>query len=76
MAPQGSSKGNCKAWVKMPMSVINRCLLLDRDDIMGFISEHICGLIRIYNVCGVKDERVWDDIYDIIFVDPVTTCYF
>jgi hypothetical protein len=48
-------------------------LSLDRDRVKRFISEHICGLIRIYNVCGVKDERVWDLFYDIIFLDPVTT---
>ena len=42
----------------------------------GFISEHIRGLIRIYNVCGVKDERSWDLFYDIIFLDPVTTNHF
>jgi hypothetical protein len=46
---------------------------LDRDRIKGFISEHICGLIRIFNVCGVKDERAWDLFYDIILLHPVTT---
>jgi hypothetical protein len=60
----------------MPTSVINRRLSLDRDHIKGFISEHIRGLIRIYNVCGVKDERAWDLFYDIIFLDPVTTRHF
>jgi hypothetical protein len=49
---------------------------LDRDRIKGFISEHIRGLIRIYNVCGVKDERAWDLFYDIIFLDPVTTRHY
>jgi len=57
----------------MPTSVLNRCMSFDRDLIEGFISEHIRGLIRIYNVCGVKDERAWDLFYDIIFLDPVTT---
>jgi hypothetical protein len=42
----------------------------------GFISEHICGLIRIYNVSGVNDERAWDLFYDIIFLDLVTTRHF
>jgi len=42
----------------------------------GFISEHILGLIWIYNVCGVKDERAWDLFHDIIFLDPVTTRHF
>jgi len=76
MAPKGSSKGKGKARAKMPTSVINRRLSLDRDCIKGFISEHIRGLIRIYNVCGVKDERAWDLFYYIIFLDPVTTRQF
>ena len=76
MAPKGSSKGKGKARAKMPTSVINRRLSLDQDCIKGFISEHIRGLIRIYNVCGVKDERAWDLFYDIIFLDPVTTRHF
>jgi hypothetical protein len=61
---------------KMPTSVINRGLSLDRDRIKGFIAEHICGLIRIYNVCGVKDDRAWNLFYEIIFLDPVTTRHF
>jgi hypothetical protein len=76
MAPNGSSKGKGKGRAKMPTSVINRRLLLDRDRIKGFISEHIRGLIRIYNVCGVEDQWSWYLIYDIIFLDPVTTRHF
>jgi len=76
MAPKGSSKGKGKARAKMPTSGINRRLSLDRDRINGFISEHIRGLIRIYNVCGLKDEMAWDLFYDIIFLDPVTTRHF
>jgi len=76
MAPKGSSKGKGKASAKMPISVINRRLLLDRDHIKVFLSEDIRGLIRIYNVCGVKDERASDLFYDIIFLDPVMTCHF
>ena len=76
MEPKGSSKGKRKARAKMPTSVINRRLSLDRDRIKGFISEHIRGLIRIYNVLGVKEERAWDLFYDIIFLDPVTTRHF
>jgi len=74
----GSRKGKGKATTraKMPTSVINRHLSLDRDRIKGFISEHICGLIPIYNVCGIKNERAWDLFYDIIFLDPVTTRHF
>jgi len=73
MAPKGSSKGKGKARAKMPTSVIHRRMLFDRDRIKGFISEHTRGLICIYNVCGIKDERAWDLFYDIIFLDPVTT---
>jgi len=73
MAPKGSSKGKRKARAKMPTSVRNRCLSLDQDHIKGFVSEHIHALIRIYNVCGAKDERAWDLIYDTIFLDPVMT---
>jgi len=76
MAPKGSSKGKGKARAKMPTSVINRRLSLERDHIKGFISEHICGLIRIYNVCGVKNERAWDLFYDMIYLDPVPTRHF
>jgi len=78
MAPKGSRKGKGKASAraKMPTSVINRRLSLDLDRIMGFIPEHIRGLVRIYNVCGVKDERAWDLFYDIIFLEPVTTRHF
>jgi hypothetical protein len=72
MAPKGSSKGKGQARAKMPTSVINRQLSLDRNSVKGLISEHICGLIQRYNVCGVKDERAWDLFYDIIFLDPVT----
>jgi len=73
MAPKGSSKGKGKARAKMPTSVINRRLSFDPDCIKGFISEHISGLIQIYNVCGVEDERAWDLFHEIIFPDPVTT---
>jgi len=75
MAPKGSSKGKGNARAKVPTSVIYRCLSLDRDCIKEFILEHIRGLIRIYNVCGVKDERARDLFYDIIFLDPVMTCH-
>jgi len=78
MAPKGSrkEKGKATARAKMLTSVINRRLSLDRDGIKGFILEHICGLIWIYNVCGVQDERAWDLFHDIIFLDPVRTCHF
>jgi len=76
MAPKGSSRGKGKARAKMPTSVVKRCLSVDRDRRKGFISEHIRGLIQIYNVCVVRDERAWVSVYDIIFVDPVTTRHF
>jgi len=60
----------------MPTSVINRCQLLDRNCIKRFIPEPIRGLIRIYNVCSIKDESAWDLFYNIIFLDPVTTHNF
>ena len=73
MAPKGSHRGKGKARAKMPTPGINQPLSLDRDRIKGFISEHIHGLIQIYNVCSVNNERAWDLVYDIIFLDPVTT---
>jgi len=75
MAPKGSrkGKGTATAWAKMLTSIINRRLSLDRDCIKGFILEHIQGLIRIYTVCGIKDEKAWDLLYDIILLDSVTT---
>jgi len=76
MAPKGCSEGKVKARAKMPTSVINQCLSLDRDRMGGFISQHIGGLIQIYNVCGGKDEMAWDLLYDIILLDPVTTRHF
>jgi len=78
MAPKGGCKGKGRATarVNMPILVINRGLSLGRDRIRGFISEHIRGLIRIYNIYRTKDERAWDLFYDIIFLDPVTTRHF
>ena len=76
MAPKSRSKGKGKARAKMPTSIMNRCLVLDRDIIKGFISEHIRGLIWVYNNCGVKDQRAWDLFHDIIFLDPFTTGHF
>jgi len=48
----------------------------DRDRIQRSILEYIPGLIWIYNHCSVIDERAWDVVYDIIFLDPVTTHHF
>jgi hypothetical protein len=73
MAPKDSSKGKWKARAKMPTLGINGRLSMDWESIKGFISEHLRGLIWIYNDCGVKHQRAWDIIYDIIFLDPVTT---
>ena len=60
----------------MPTSVIIQPLSLDWDRDKGFMTDHIRGLKRIYNVRGVKEERAWDLIYDKIFLDPVTTRHF
>jgi hypothetical protein len=38
--------------------------------------EFICVLEWIYNVFGVKNMRASDLVYDIICLDPVTTCHF
>jgi len=75
MAPKGSliEQGNATATAQIPTSGINRRLLLDCDRIKGFMSEYICGLIRMYNLSGVKDERAGNLFYDTIFLDPVTT---
>jgi len=78
MAPKGSRKGKVMTTTssKMATSVINWPLLMDQDSITGFIPEHIRGLLLIYNVCRVRDERAWDLFYDIIILDPVTTRHF
>jgi len=78
MPPKGSpnEKGNATGRAKIPTSVINPPHWLDRDCIKAFISDDIRGLIRKYNVCGVKDERAWDLFNDIIFLDAITTCHF
>ena len=76
MAPKCTSKGKGKARAKMTTSGINQRQSLDRDCITGLISEPIRGLIRIYNVCGVNEEREWNLIYEIIFLDRVTTRRF
>jgi len=77
MAPKGShnEKGKATARAKMPTSVISRCLWLDRNCWMGFISELTRGLIWPCSVCGSKDVRRWDLVYDIMFLEPVTTCH-
>jgi len=68
MAPNVCSKGKEKATAraKMLTSVINRCLLLDRDHRKGSISDRIRGLIPIYDVPGIKDERAWDMFLDAV----------
>jgi len=78
MAPNGGHKGKGMGSVpgNMPISVINQCLSLDQQCIKEFISELICALIQVYNVCGLKDGRVWVHLYDIIFRNPVMTYPF
>jgi hypothetical protein len=68
MAPKGSSKGKGKPRAKMPTSVINQSLGLDRHCIQGFISDHPSGLIQIYNGCCVKDERAWTSFVILSFL--------
>ena len=68
---QRKAKGNC--YGTMPTAVINRCLLLDCDHIVGIILEHVRGFIQINKVCSFKDQYAWDLFYDIIILDPVTT---
>jgi hypothetical protein len=64
------------ARAKMLTSVLNRRLSLDQGRIMGFILQHIHGLIWIYNFCSIRDEKAWDLFYDLIFLDPVKTRHF
>jgi len=42
----------------------------------AFLAEHILGLIRMYAISGMGDIRAWDLIYDILFLDPITTPHF
>jgi hypothetical protein len=78
MVPMGSRKGKRKATAraKMPTLVVNQHLSLDWDQIKGFISEYIRGLILVYNVCAIKDERALDLFDNIIFLDAVATHHF
>jgi len=76
MAPKGIPKGMGKARERMPTAVIKRLLSLDRDRQTEFISGHIRGLRQIYTFGGVKDERAWDLINNIIFLHPVPTHNF
>jgi len=39
----------------------------------GVIFEHICVQIRKHNVSSIKDERAWDRMYDILFLNQVET---
>jgi len=75
MAPKGSCNwmGKATARAKMSTSVINQHLSLVRGCIKGFISEHIQGLIQIYDICATKYETSWDMFYDIHCFDSVTT---
>jgi hypothetical protein len=41
-----------------------------------FMAEHIRGLIWMYAIHGVKDDGAIDLMYDILFMDPVTTRHF
>jgi hypothetical protein len=78
MAPKGCRQEQAKTTgrAKMPTLVVNLCLSLNHDLVKGLISEHIHGLILIYNVCSMKDERAWDRFCNIMCLDPFTTRQF
>jgi len=78
MAPKGSHQGktNKTARAKMPTSVINQHLSLDRDRMQKLILEHIRGPMRRYNAHRVKDEMACGHFYHIMFCDPVITHHF
>ena len=78
MAAKGSCKGNKTATArsKLLTSVINRRWSLDQNFIKRIISDHIHGLIRIYNASSIKDEWAWDLFYYIFLLDAVTTQHF
>jgi len=38
-----------------------------------YLVEHIWGLISIYSLRGLKSDRAFGHIYDIIFIDNITT---
>src|ERR1700730_15519113 len=50
-------------------------LLLD-GFVKKFMGKPIRGLIQMYAIHGVKDDGAIDLMYDILFVDPVTTSHF
>jgi len=78
MAPMGSHKAkwNATARAKIPTSVINRCQTLHRDRLQGYISQHICGLMQIFNISSVYYGSEWYLFYDISLCDPVMTSHF
>ena len=41
-----------------------------------FMAEYVRALICIYAIGRIKDAGAIDLIYDIMFIDPVTTRYF
>jgi hypothetical protein len=78
MPPKGNHRENGKLTTRaiMPTSVMNECVLLNRDRVMEFISEGIRESIWIYNVYGINDERALDLFCDLIFLEPVRTAHF
>jgi hypothetical protein len=75
MAPNGTNKGKGKGTTKSPASVMNQRVSLDRDCIPEFSIPHFRGLIGINIVYLIKVELAADLLHDIVFLDPVTTCY-
>jgi hypothetical protein len=56
--------------------MINKFLRFQKPRTKALMSEHIRGLIRMYHISGIKSERAWDLMYDVLFLDPVTTRHF
>ena len=54
---------------------IGRLLLLDGYR-KTYLAEHIRGLIRIYGLHGIKSDGALGLLYDILFIDNITTDHF
>jgi hypothetical protein len=55
---------------------IDRFLRFNKPRTKSLMSEHIRPMIRMYHISGIKSERAWDLMHDILFLDPVTTRHF
>jgi hypothetical protein len=61
---------------KPTTAMIDRHLGFEKPRTKALMSEQIRALIRIYHISGIKSERAWDLLYDVLFLDPVTTRHF